>query len=238
MSEHVNGSIIVTEDLKKTYDEDGVPVEAVRGVDLTIEKGEFTAIVGPSGSGKTTFLNVISGLDNPTSGKVWLAGKAISEMSGRELSDFRRDNIGFIFQAYNLIPVLTVEENIEYIMLLQGVPKDERHRRVVEILEEVGLEEMLDRLPPKLSGGQQQRVAVARAMVAKPAIILADEPTANLDSVTSGALLDMMHELNEKTGMTFVFSTHDQIVIDRARRVITMTDGDISSDEVREMKHI
>ena len=233
MNTHTNGSIIVTEGVKKTYDEKGVPVEAVRGVDLTIEKGEFTALVGPSGSGKTTFLNVISGLDTLTDGKVWLGGKLISEMSGRELSDFRRDNIGFIFQAYNLIPVLTVEENIEYIMLLQSVPKDERHRRVVEILTEVGLDEMLDRLPPKLSGGQQQRVAVARAMVAKPAIILADEPTANLDSVTSGALLDMMHELNEKTGMTFVFTTHDRIVIERAQRVVTLTDGKISSDKVR-----
>ncbi|HHS51098.1 MAG TPA: ABC transporter ATP-binding protein [candidate division Zixibacteria bacterium] len=225
--------IIVTEDVKKTYDENGVPVEAVRGVDLTIKSGEFSALVGPSGSGKTTFLNLISGLDTPTAGKIWLDGKPLSEMSGRELSDFRRDNIGFIFQAYNLIPVLTVEENIEYIMLLQGVPKEERQSRVAEILEEVGLGGFEDRLPPKLSGGQQQRVAVARAMVAKPSIILADEPTANLDSKTSGALLDMMHELNRKTGMTFLFSTHDQIVIDRAERVITMRDGVIARDEVR-----
>lgn len=222
--------IVVTKDLRKTYDEDGVPVEAVRGVDLIIEKGEFTALVGPSGSGKTTLLNIISGLDTPTSGKVWLAGKELSRMSGKELSDFRRDSIGFIFQAYNLIPVLTVKENIEYIMLLQRMPKEERYRRVVEILREVGLEQMIDRFPPKLSGGEQQRVAIARAMVAKPAIILADEPTANLDSVTAGALLDMMSELNRKTGMTFVFSTHDQNVVERARRIITLTDGKISSD--------
>lgn len=229
-----DNNIIVTEDLKKTYDGSSVPVEAVRGVDFTIAKGEFSAIVGPSGSGKTTFLNLISGLDTPTAGKVWLDGKLISDMSGRELSDFRRDHIGFIFQAYNLIPVLTVRENIEYIMLLQDVPKEERHRRVAEVLEEVELAGFEDRLPPKLSGGQQQRVAVARAMVARPAIILADEPTANLDSVTSGALLDTMHELNEKTGMTFLFSTHDRIVMERARRVITLTDGRISDDKTKD----
>ncbi|RKZ31910.1 ABC transporter ATP-binding protein [bacterium] len=229
-----NGNkIIVTENLKKTYDEDGVPVYAVRGVDLIIEKGEFTSIVGPSGSGKTTFLNIISGLDTPTDGEVWLNGKPLSEMSGRELSDFRRDNIGFIFQAYNLIPVLTVEENIEYIMLLQGIEKEERHKRVLEILADVGLEGFAERVPPKLSGGQQQRVAVARAMVSRPAIILADEPTANLDSETSGGLLDLMRDLNKKTGMTFLFSTHDQIVIDRARRVVTLKDGKIIKDEVR-----
>ncbi len=231
---NTNGNkIIVTDDVKKTYDEDGVPVHAVRGIDLTIEKGEFTSIMGPSGSGKTTFLNIISGLDTPTDGKVWLSGKPLSEMSGKELSDFRRDNIGFIFQAYNLIPVLTVKENVEYIMLLQGVSKEERAERVAEILSDVGLDGFEDRLPPKLSGGQQQRVAVARAMVARPAIILADEPTANLDSETSGNLLDMMRELNEKTGMTFLFSSHDQIVIDRARRVITLKDGKVFSDERR-----
>ena len=227
-----NDDVIITENVKKVYSDNGIPVDAIRGIDLVIKSGEFTAIVGPSGSGKTTLLNIISGLDIPTEGKVWLSGKLLSDMSGRELSDFRRDNIGFIFQAYNLIPVLTVEENIEYIMLLQGVPKEERHKRVMDILEEVGLAELEHRLPTKLSGGQQQRVAIARAMVSRPAIILADEPTANLDSVTSGELLDMMRELNQKTGMTFVFSTHDRIVMERARRIITLRDGQIASDEI------
>ncbi|MBN1434106.1 ABC transporter ATP-binding protein [Candidatus Fermentibacterales bacterium] len=222
--------LIVAENVRKTYSDDGVPVEAVRGIDMVIREGEFTAIVGPSGSGKTTFLNLIAGLDSLTQGRVWLAGRALGEMSGRELSDFRRDNIGFVFQAYNLIPVLTAEENIEYIMLLQGRPREERHARVLEILEMVGMKGMENRLPGKLSGGQQQRVAVARAMAAKPAIVLADEPTANLDSTTSGELLDMMRDLNRTTGMTFVFSTHDRIVMERARRIVVMRDGMIAED--------
>lgn len=233
MSYPKNNVVIVTKGLTKVYSGNGVPVQALRGVDLTIARGEFTAIVGPSGSGKTTFLNIISGLDSATEGEVWLRGKSMSKMSGTELSDFRRDNIGFIFQAYNLIPVLTIEENIEYIMLLQGIPKEERHLRVVHMLKEVGLAGYENRRPPLLSGGQQQRVAVARAMVSNPAIILADEPTANLDSKTSGSLLDMMLELNEKTGMTFVFSTHHQIVMERAKRLITLEDGQIASDEKR-----
>jgi len=233
MADQGINQLIVTKRLRKVYSENGVPVEAVRGVDLTISQGEFMAIVGPSGSGKTTFLNLISGLDHPTSGEVWLAGNQLSSMSGRELSDFRRDKIGFIFQAYNLIPVLTVEENVEYIMMLQGIEKDARHRRVVEILSEVGLKGFEDRLPPKLSGGQQQRVAVARAMVSKPAMILADEPTANLDSVTGVGLLNMMRDLNEKSGMTFVFSTHDQKIMERARRLVTLQDGAVHSDETR-----
>lgn len=227
-------SVIVTKGVKKTYSDNGVPVEAVRGIDLTIEKGEFTAIVGPSGSGKTTFLNIISGLDTVTEGKVWLNGKLLSDMSGKEMSDFRRDNIGFIFQAYNLIPVLTVEENVEYIMLLQSVPKRERQERVHKMLSELGLEGFSHRLPTKLSGGQQQRVAIARAMVSRPAMILADEPTANLDSKTGGELLDMMRQLNEKSGMTFVFSTHDTSIMKRARRLITLSDGVILSDEIKE----
>jgi len=227
-------SVIVTKGVKKTYSDNGVPVEAVRGIDLTIEKGEFTAIVGPSGSGKTTFLNIISGLDTVTEGKVWLNGKLLSDMSGKEMSDFRRDNIGFIFQAYNLIPVLTVEENVEYIMLLQSVPKPERQKRVHQILAELGLEGFAHRLPTKLSGGQQQRVAIARAMVSRPAMILADEPTANLDSKTGGELLDMMRQLNEKSGMTFVFSTHDTSIMKRAKRLITLSDGVILSDETIE----
>ena len=226
--------VIVTEDLTKTYSANDVPVYALRGINLTITAGEFTAIVGPSGSGKTTFLNIISGLDQPTEGKVWLSKELISNMSGRQLSDFRRDNIGFIFQAYNLIPVLTVGENIEYIMLLQGIPKIERHQRVVDILEVVGLAGYIDRKPPQLSGGQQQRVAIARAMVSQPTIILADEPTANLDSKTGSELLEMMYQLNKKTGMTFVFSTHDQTVMDKAQRLITLKDGLIDSDNMRE----
>lgn len=224
--------VIVAEGVIRVYSGDGVPVHALRGIDLTIERGEFAALVGPSGSGKTTFLNIISGLDIPTDGKVWLNGKLLSRMSGNALSDFRRDNIGFVFQAYNLIPVLTVEENIEYIMLLQKVPKSERHERVLAILDEVGLGGMASRMPTQLSGGQQQRVAIARAMVSQPTIILADEPTANLDSKIGAELLDMMYRLNTQTGMTFIFSTHDPMVMTRARRLITLKDGEIERDEV------
>ena len=227
-------NIIVAEDVKKDYRSDSVVVHAVRGVDLTIGTGEFTAIVGPSGSGKTTFLNIISGLDFPSDGRVWLNNQLISGMSGNALSDFRRDNIGFIFQAYNLIPVLNVEENVEYIMMLQGGEKAERHRRVLEILKTMGLEGYHDRFPSQLSGGQQQRVAIARAMVSRPALILADEPTANLDSATSTGLLDMMRRLNEETGMTFVFSTHDQHVVDKARRVVILEDGKNVREEYKE----
>ena len=224
--------VIVTEGVTKVYSGNGVPVHALRGIDLTIERGEFTALVGPSGSGKTTFLNIISGLDTPTDGKIWLNDKLLSRMSGNALSDFRRDNIGFIFQAYNLIPVLTVEENIEYIMILQKLPKSARHERVLAILEEVGLGGMASRKPTQLSGGQQQRVAIARAMVSQPAIILADEPTANLDSKIGAELLDMMYRLNTQTGMTFIFSTHDPMVMARARRLIMLKDGQIERDEV------
>ncbi len=231
LPEMSDDTVIAAEGIEKTYSDNGVPVYAVRGIDLTIHFGEFTAIVGPSGSGKTTFLNIISGLDKPTSGQVWLNHKLLSGMSGRELSDFRRDHIGFIFQSYNLIPVLTVEENIEYVMLLQRVPKAERHQRVLRILEEVGMQGFENRFPPQLSGGQQQRVAIARAMVSQPSIVLADEPTANLDSATGSALLDLMRQLNEKTGMTFIFSTHDEMIMKRARRVITIKDGMIPSDE-------
>jgi putative ABC transport system ATP-binding protein len=225
--------IIVTERLTKDYRGDDLVVPAVRGIDLTIAAGEFTAIVGPSGSGKTTFLNLISGLDSPTEGKVWLKSRLLSDMSGNSLSDFRRDHIGFVFQAYNLIPVLTVRENIEYILLLQGVAGDERAVRVAEILKEMGLEGFEKRFPPKISGGQQQRVAIARAMVSRPELILADEPTANLDSGTGGELLDMMRVLNRRTGMTFLFSTHDPMVMERADRVITLHDGRVVGDARR-----
>lgn len=227
-------NVIVTRGLKKTYHDNGVPVEAVRGIDFTLTQGEFTAIIGPSGSGKTTFLNLMAGLDTPTDGEVELSGKLISKMSGKELSNYRRDHIGFIFQAYNLFPVLTVEENIEYIMLLQGINKKERHERVMKILEQVELEDYAHRLPSKLSGGQQQRVAVARAMVSKPKLIIADEPTANLDSKTSGDLLDMMKRLNEETGMTFLFSTHDEIVMRRARKVVILRDGMLDTTQERQ----
>ena len=233
MKQAENNDVIVTEGVTKVYAADGIPVNALGGVDLTVRQGEFTALMGPSGSGKTTLLNIISGLDDPTEGNVRLAGKIISDMSGNELSDFRRDNIGFIFQAYNLIPVLTVEENVEYIMLLQGVPKGGRHDRVASILEAVGLKGLADRYPTQLSGGQQQRVAIARAMVSQPAIILADEPTANLDSKTGADLLAIMDRLNVETGMTFIFSTHDPMVKESARRLITLRDGQIDTDETK-----
>ena len=232
-----DNDVIVAEGVVKTYDDSGVPVHAVRGIDYTLRKGEFTAIIGPSGSGKTTFLNILAGLDTPTAGEVWLSGRQISDMSGKELSDFRRDHIGFIFQAYNLFPVLTVEENVEYVMLLQGVQPEERHERVMSILEKVGIADYAGRLPMQLSGGQQQRVAVARAMVSRPSLVIADEPTANLDSKTSGDLLDMMRRLNEDTGMTFLFSTHDEIVMKRARKIVILRDGKIdgkaSSEEIQ-----
>ena len=226
-------TIISTENLVKTYKDNGMEAKAVRGISLEITSGEFTAVVGPSGSGKTTFLNLISGLDTPTEGTVLINNKLISEMKGKELSDFRRDNIGFVFQSYNLIPVLTVEENIEYIMLLQNVPKSERHDRVIKILEKVGLKDLESRRPTQLSGGQQQRVAIARAMVSNPTLILADEPTANLDSKMGSELLEMMKVLNETTGMTFIFSTHDEMIMERARRLITLKDGVVKTDEIR-----
>ena len=233
MSLNDSKEVIRLENIWRTYRTGEVEVHALRDISLSITKGEFTALAGPSGSGKTTLLNIISGLDLPNSGTAILAGKPIGSMSGRELSDFRRDHIGFIFQSYNLIPVLTVHENIEYIMLLQGVPEKERAERVSTILSEVGLEGMEKRKPSQLSGGQQQRVAVARAMVSRPDIILADEPTANLDSTTGAALLDMMLELNRKSGMTFVFSTHEAMVMEHARRLITLTDGQIATDDAR-----
>jgi putative ABC transport system ATP-binding protein len=231
MKPDIANEVIVARDVEKVYSDNGVPVQAVRGIDLTITRGEFTAIVGPSGSGKTTFLNVISGLDSASGGDVWLNGRKLTDMSGRELSDFRRDSVGFIFQAYNLIPVLTVEENVEYIMLLQGVPSVERHRRVEHILAELGLADFAGRLPTRLSGGQQQRVAVARAIVSEPALILADEPTANLDSQTGAELLDMMRDLNETRGMTFLFSTHDRMIMERAKRLVTLRDGLVAGDD-------
>ncbi|HJN52980.1 MAG: ABC transporter ATP-binding protein [Pseudomonadales bacterium] len=223
-------TVIKTTNLCRYFGAEDVEVKALDNINLAIQKGEFSAIIGPSGSGKTTLLHLIGGLDNPTSGEVELSGINIAQMSGTTLSNFRRDHIGFIFQSYNLIPVLSAEENIEYIMLLQGVSQEERKSRVQDILETVGLAGLGDRRPAHLSGGQQQRVAVARAMVSEPDIILADEPTANLDSTTGIGLLEMMRELNEQRRMTFVFSTHDQKIMDRANRLIDLRDGKIDND--------
>jgi len=223
--------IIKVNQIKKTYNPDKIPVHALQGVDLSIEAGEFTAIVGPSGSGKTTLLNIIGGLDRPTSGRIEVGGTDISDLSDNQLIDFRKDNIGFVFQAYNLIPVLTAKENVEFVMLLQNRSEKERNERVKELMDAVGLSDKMDKRPSELSGGQQQRVAVARALAPKPTFILADEPTANLDSKSTANLLDMMLDLNAKENITFVFSTHDQRVIDRARRVVTLDDGVIISDD-------
>lgn len=226
-------SIIEIKDLRKTYNEKTVPVHAVNGIDLQIEEGEFTAIVGPSGCGKTTFLNMVGGLDVSTSGSVKIDGQDIAGLSSKQLIDFRLNHIGFVFQAYNLIPVLTAVENVAFIMELQGVPKAEREKRAKELLEQVGIGDKFNSRPNQLSGGQQQRVAVARALASQPKFILADEPTANLDSQSTGDLLDMMADLNQKLNITFLFATHDQRVMDRARRIVTLTDGKISSDVVK-----
>jgi putative ABC transport system ATP-binding protein len=228
----MNKYVIETEGLCKTY-EGAVPVKAVDHVDLNIDEGEFTAVVGPSGSGKTTLLNMVGGLDRPSEGSVKVNGTELSGMSENKLIDFRLKHIGFVFQSYNLIPVLTAKENTEFIMLLQKVEKKLRDERVEQLLKEVGLEDKMNQRPSQLSGGQQQRVAVARALASKPDFVLADEPTANLDSHSTANLLDIMARLNEEEGITFVFSTHDQRVIDRARRVITLVDGRIASDERR-----
>lgn len=226
-------SIIKALNITKTYNSTAVPVHALNGIDLEIEKGEFTAIVGPSGCGKTTLLNILGGLDHPTSGEVTLAGTNITTMQDGKLIDFRLRNIGFVFQAYNLIPVLTTQENVEFIMLLQKRPKKERDERALELLTQMGIADKASQRPSQLSGGQQQRVAVARALASKPQFILADEPTANLDSHSTSALLDIMAKMNNEEGATFVFSTHDQRVIDKARRIITLEDGQIISDETR-----
>jgi len=222
--------IIESHNLSKVYNPDTIPVNAVNGVNLQVEEGEFTALVGPSGSGKTTLLNLIGGLDCPTGGTVKIEGVDITQMSENKLIDFRLKNIGFVFQAYNLIPVLTASENVEFVMLLQKTAKKEREQRAVELLTEVGLKDKLNKRPSELSGGQQQRVAVARALASKPRFILADEPTANLDSKSTENLLEIMAKLNIEDKMTFIFSTHDQRVIDKARRVVTLVDGKIVSD--------
>ncbi len=224
-------NVIETNNLIKIYQQGDIEVKALNDVSINFQQGEFTAIVGPSGSGKTTFLNSIGGLDTPTSGKVVINDTDITNLKSNELIDFRLRNIGFVFQAYNLIPVLTAKENVEFIMLMQGDSASERKSRAEELLSAVGLSDQINRRPGQLSGGQQQRVAVARALASKPKFVLADEPTANLDSTSTSNLLDIMHRLNKEENMTFIFSTHDQRVIDRAKRIITLEDGKILSDK-------
>lgn len=228
--------IVKTENLSKVYNPDTVPVHALRDVNISIEEGEFTSIVGPSGSGKTTLLNMIGGLDKPTSGHVYVNGTDITQMKDSKRIDFRLHNIGFVFQHYNLIPVFTARENVSFIMLLQKRDKQEMQRRTDELLEMVGLGDRKDARPKEMSGGQQQRVAVARALASQPKFILADEPTANLDTEAAMNLLDIMARMNKEQKVTFVFSTHDQRVIDRARRVISMVDGAIDSDEIQNVE--
>ncbi len=226
-------SVIKINNLTKTYHESEVPVHAVNGVSLSFEKGEFAAIVGPSGCGKTTLMNMIGGLDKPSSGYVEVNNRDISQLSSNKLIEFRLKNIGFVFQAYNLIPVLTAKENVEFIMQLQNWDKKEMNERTNSLLKSVGLGEKLNSRPNQMSGGEQQRVAVARALASKPQFVLADEPTANLDSHATSQLLDIMKKLNEDENITFLFSTHDQRVIDKARRVITLEDGKVISDRIK-----
>ncbi len=223
-------AIIRTEQVWRVYRQGAVEVEALKNVSLSVDQGEFTALVGPSGSGKTTLLNLMGGLDSADRGRIWLDGTELSDLGSGERSRFRLHHIGFVFQAYNLIPVLSAYENTEFILLLQGVPERDRRARCLELLKEVGLEGMEHRRPFELSGGQQQRVAVARAIAANPRIVLADEPTANLDSKTAASLLDLMRRLNRRKGTTFLFSTHDPLVMKRATRTVRLRDGEIVED--------
>lgn len=225
--------VIDIKNLTKIYNDSEHRVNALNGIDLSFQEGEFAAVVGPSGSGKTTLLNIIGGLDKPSGGEVIIDHTNIGELKSSRLIDFRLRNIGFVFQAYNLIPVLTARENVEFIMHLQGRSKVERDKRVKDLMAAVGLSDRIDSRPAKLSGGQQQRVAVARALASKPKFILADEPTANLDSKSTENLLDIMEKLNKEEKTTFIFSTHDARVVKKARRVITIEDGKVVSDEIR-----
>jgi len=222
--------IIDMKNVTKDYGQGQVTVHALRGVDMKIEAGDFAAMAGPSGSGKSTLLNIAGGLDRPTSGSVSVDGNDLSSLSGTSLSRMRRDRIGFVFQNYNLIPVLTALENAEYVLMLQGVGAAERRERVMDILKEVGLEGLENRFPKELSGGQQQRVAIARAIVSQPALILADEPTANVDSKTGTSLIELMEKLNSENNATFLFSTHDRAVMKHAKRLLLLRDGEISYD--------
>lgn len=226
--------VIDIKNVQKIYDETEVAVRAVDGVTLSFDEAEFAAIVGPSGSGKTTLLNLIGGLDMPTSGEIIIDGTNLSKLKSSQLIDFRLNNIGFVFQAYNLIPVLTAKENVEFIMNLQKWSRQERDERTFELLKAVGLSERANSRPPKMSGGQQQRVAVARALASRPKFVLADEPTANLDSKSATTLLGIMEKLNHGEKITFIFSTHDARVVKMAHRVITLEDGKVVSDDVRE----
>ena len=223
-------SIIRTEKLEKIYQDNGVPVHALRGIDLEIKKGEYTVIAGPSGSGKTTLLNVLGALDKPTKGNVWFEDQNLADKKKAELSDFRLKKLGFIFQAYNLIPVLTALENIEFSMMLLGKSEKERHAKAMALMEELEIAELAKKRPNEMSGGQQQRVAVARAIVNNPEIVMADEPTANLDTKTGGNLLDLMEKMNAEKNITFIFSSHDQQVISRAKRLLYLRDGLIEKD--------
>jgi len=231
-----NGALIRVRNLTRIYEEGDLKVHALRGVDLDVARGEFTALAGPSGSGKTTLLNIIGVLDHPTEGSVEVDETDVSGMDKGDAADFRLAKVGFIFQAYNLVPVLTALENAEFTLLLRGLDANERRDRVVPLLERVGLGDKLDRKPHELSGGQQQRVAIVRALATEPRIVLADEPTANLDSETSAGLLDLMLELNQELDITFLFSTHDPVVIERARRVVRLKDGRVDRTEVQEGK--
>lgn len=223
-------NIVKLSGVTRNYQQGEVTVQALRGIDLELGRGEFVAIAGPSGSGKTTLLNVMSGLDQPSSGTVVVDGQTVNGMTRSQMSHLRLNRIGFVFQAYNLLPVLTAYENAEYVLLMQGVPTAERRARVMRLLERVGLKGLEGRFPRELSGGQQQRVAVARAMASEPALVLADEPTANLDSATASELMDLMAELNQEKGMTFIFSTHDRSVMKRSRRLVLLKDGSVAGD--------
>lgn len=223
--------VLELKNVHKIYNSSEVKVHAVNGISIDFEQGEFAAIVGPSGSGKTTLLNMIGGLDNPTEGQILVDKTDLSTLKSSQLIDFRMNNIGFVFQSYNLIPVLTAKENVEFIMNLQKWPKRKRNERTLELLKAVGLGDRIDSRPSKLSGGQQQRVAVARALASKPKFILADEPTANLDSKSTETLIEIMEKLNKEENITFIFSTHDARVVKRARRVVTIEDGKVLSDE-------
>ena len=226
----MSNTVIDAHNISKVYNQKTVPVYAINNIHLHIEKGEFAALVGPSGSGKTTLLNLIGGLDKPDNGHIFINNIDITALRPNALINFRLHNIGFVFQSFNLIPVLTARENAEFIMLLQRIKKRERDARVMQLFKQIGLADKMNTRPAHLSGGQQQRVAVARALASKPQFVLADEPTANLDSVSAFNLLDIMARLNEEEKITFIFSTHDQRVIERAKRVITLVDGKISSD--------